>query len=308
MIDSSITLTMLGHEVDTSPAALGELRNSSDLLDDPESLRRRMDEDGYLFLRGYLDRDEVMAARREVCQRLADMGVLNEAYPITEAIARPGAKGFYNPLPIVTVNRPLMKLLYTGRMIAFYEKLLGGAVRHFDYTWFRTQVPGTDGTNPHCDVVYMGRGTHRLFTSWTPIGDAPLEDGPLAVMPGSHRIAKLRDHYGKLDVDAVCTNRHDPDGQAKMQSPTFGQLTHNPVRLRANLDLPYLTTDYQAGDVLVFTIHTIHTSFDNHGQRIRLSSDSRYQLASDPADERWISTDGRAPIAHGPNARRELIC
>ena len=40
-------------------------------------------------------------------------------------------------------------------------------------------------TGAHYDVVYMGRGTPRLYTSWTPIGDAPLEDGPLADSGGA---------------------------------------------------------------------------------------------------------------------------
>jgi hypothetical protein len=48
---------------------------------------------------------------------------------------------------------------------------------------------------------------------------------------------------------------------------------------------------------------TLHCSLDNQSpvNRIRLSSDSRYQLASEPADERWI---GEEPIAHGPAAQR----
>jgi hypothetical protein len=42
---------------------------------------------------------------------------------------------------------------------------------------------------------------------------------------------------------------------------------------------------------------TLHCSVDiaSPVDRIRLSSDSRYQLASEPADERWVGTD---PPAH----------
>jgi hypothetical protein len=32
---------------------------------------------------------------------------------------------------------------------------------------------------------------------------------------------------------------------------------------------------------------THHCSLDNQSNRIRLSTDSRYQLASEPMDERW---------------------
>ena len=50
---------------------IGELRDSASLLEQPVSLRARLAEDGYLFLRGVLDRDAVMAARQEVLARLA---------------------------------------------------------------------------------------------------------------------------------------------------------------------------------------------------------------------------------------------
>ena len=44
---------------------LGQLRDSAALLGDVAALKARMDEDGYLWLRGLLDREKVAA---EVCQ------------------------------------------------------------------------------------------------------------------------------------------------------------------------------------------------------------------------------------------------
>ena len=52
-------------------------------------------------------------------------------------------------------------------------------------------------------------------------------------------------------------------------------------------------------------MHTMHSAGDNHTDRVRVSSDTRYQRASEPVDERWIGDD---PIAHGPGAKRGLIC
>lgn len=302
------TLTMIGQAVDTSPDALGELVDSSGLLDDPAGLRARMDEEGYLFLRGYLDCEQVMAARLEVCRRLAKLGQLDSRYPVIEAIHSPDELVDYQAEPLTKNNEPLRALLYSGRMIAFYEKFLGGPVSHFDYTWFRSVSPGLRTTAPHCDVVYMGRGSLNLYTSWTPIGDALIEDGPLCVMPGSHRIRKLRDNYCRTDVDAVCTNRRQDDGRRALQNSAGGSLGTNPPRMRRALGLPFLTTNFRAGDLLVFSIFTIHCGLDNHGRRVRLSSDSRYQPAGEPVDHRWITIDGKPPVTHGENSRRELIC
>jgi hypothetical protein len=50
------------------------------------------------------------------------------------------------------------------------------------------------------------------------------------------------------------------------------------------------------GEVLVFSMFPVHASLDNRSKQIRLSSDSRYQPAGLPTDERWI---GANPIGHG---------
>jgi len=66
-----------------------------------------------------------------------------------------------------------------------------------------------------------------------------------------------------------------------------------------------VTTDFAAGDLLTFTTYTLHMSLDNNTDRVRLSSDSRYQRASEPADPRWV---GVAPSGHGPASQRGVIC
>jgi ectoine hydroxylase-related dioxygenase (phytanoyl-CoA dioxygenase family) len=66
-----------------------------------------------------------------------------------------------------------------------------------------------------------------------------------------------------------------------------------------------LTSEYRAGDALIFSMFTVHASLDNRSNRIRLSSDSRYQPASALADERWV---GPNPIAHGQAGKRGKIC
>jgi hypothetical protein len=49
----------------------------------------------------------------------------------------------------------------------------------------------------------------------------------------------------------------------------------------------------------------MHASMDNRTNRLRLSTDSRYQLVSQEIDERWIGED---PIGHGPEGKQGMIC
>ncbi len=89
-------LTALGKELDISPDAFGWLRRSAiDLVDDAPSLRARLQEDGYLYLPGYLNRDEVLAARHAAiggghnpALDLADARLQSEREVIAEALRR----------------------------------------------------------------------------------------------------------------------------------------------------------------------------------------------------------------------------
>jgi hypothetical protein len=294
-------------ELDLAPEKFGLLRDSSDLVQNAPALRGRMESDGYLFLPGLLNRDEVLAARREVALRLQSLGQLEPGTDPMECIAAQGVKVAFNP-DVAVENPALLKVLYEGPMMAFWEHFLGEPVRHFDYTWFRTVTPGP-GTPSHTDAVYMNRGTQRLFTAWTPIGDIPLHVGGLMVLEGSHRHQKLRENYSSKDVDSFCSNRVGESytgmgGGGNIRAG--GHLSKNARTLRDAIGGRWLTTpEYRAGDVLVFSIFTVHASLDNQSNQIRLSSDSRYQAASEPVDERWV---GPIPIGHGPAGKRGMIC
>jgi ectoine hydroxylase-related dioxygenase (phytanoyl-CoA dioxygenase family) len=154
----------------------------------------------------------------------------------------------------------------------------------------------------------MGRGTKNLYTSWTPTGDVPLELGGLMILEKSHLQAERLRNYLERDVDVYCTNRPDAaeiESGKKTWQDWDGRLSSDPVSLREKLGGRWLTTDYQAGDVLMFGMATVHASMDNLTNRFRLSSDSPYQLASEPVDERWV---GEKPVGHGTAGKRGRVC
>ncbi len=296
----------IGCKLDPSKEAFGELRDSADLANDAEALRARMAEDGYLFLRGYLDREAVLDARREITARLAAGGMLDLNYPVMDAVAPPKEASVFTP-KAARHNAPLERVLYAGRMMEFYRRLLGGPVRHYDFTWLRTMQPG-QGSQPHCDIVYMGRGTRRLYTAWVPIGDVPLPVGGLIILENSHRQAAKLSQYLNRDVDHYCTNRDDApliESGEKYWQDWNGSLSNHPARLREKLGGRWLTAEFRAGDLLTFGMATVHASLDNQTDRVRISSDSRYQLASEAVDERWV---GENPVGHGPASKRGRIC
>ena len=144
-----------------------------------------------------------------------------------------------------------------------------------------------------------------MYTAWTPLGDISLELGGLMILERSHTIARLRETYLQQDVDAYCVNYPTAEQYVSGQKRWGGYLSTNPVKLQQRFGGRWLTTAFRAGDLLVFGMFSIHCSLDNQSDRIRLSSDSRYQLASEPADERWI---GENPPGHSSAGKRGRIC
>lgn len=270
-------------ELEMGSKYLTELRSSNDILEDAEALRRRLQEDGYLLIRGFHERETVLQARREFLRNLAEQGKLDPSAPLEEGVIGEGNKGGMwgksgfdlekeFPSFINVVNNP--------RVFAFFERLLGGPAITFDYKWPRAVGHGGN-TGAHYDIVYMGRGTKNLYTMWTPMSDIPLELGTLAMLLGSQHYDRVKETYGQMDVDR--------------DNVATGWLSEDPIEMVDKFGGQWATTAFEAGDMIVFGMFMMHASLNNTTNRYRISSDTRYQLASEPVDERWV---GRKPKAH----------
>ncbi len=283
------TWTSCKNVFDTSPEKFGELRSSNDLLTNPEKLRKRIAEDGYLLLRGLLNVDKVRAARDELLIKMERSGTVSDDYLLSEGVDLTLKNEIDQAAP--REGTAVKKLTQSGEMIDFYDQFFGEPARAFDFIWVRMVSVGTS-TGCHYDWVYMGRGSKHLHTSWTPLMDIPRIEGSLAILKGSHQFSQLISTYGSIDVDDERSNQK-----------FGGWYTQDPVEVQDQFGGKWLTTDFRAGDLLLFSMHTMHCSLDNKSpdNRIRLTLDTRYQPASEPADERWIGTN---PIAHGPTAKR----
>ena len=275
-----LSLTANGFRVDGSHERLGELRDASDLLGDPDALRAAMQERGHLFFRRLIDPAVVGEARLEVLTKYAVLGEVDDRHPICDAIAGAG-----DGVPTANL-RAFSQSVRSGywyrrvtdgpEVLGVMGDLLDGAVRIFEMRWPRFVRPG-EGCGFHCDGPYMNRGTDRIFSAWIPLGDVTPTEGALMVLENSHRSERLLSGYLRADADR--------DG--------LQWLDDDPVSVQDQYGDRWLTTDFAAGDVLVFGMHTLHGAFDNRSPvgRCRLSSDSRYQRVDEPADPRWNGSD-----------------
>lgn len=265
---------------------LGELRDSSGLLDQPEALRARMASDGYLFIRGLHPRERVLEARRAILEFMqAQGGRIRSDGDLMEAPINADGK----PVRLmgnrdITHDPRVLAVLEGDPVLQFFARYFGEPVITFDYKWLR-EVGHGGFTGFHFDNVYMSRGSQRLLTCWTPFGDIPIEQGTLAVCEGSHTLpgfAKMRDTYGRMDVD---------------RDHVTGWFSNDPREITAKFGGTWKTANMRAGDVVIITMLTLHGSTNNTTDKWRLSCDTRFQPAADPTDERWVGANPKAHYA-----------
>ena len=169
----------------------------------------------------------------------------------------------------------------------------------------------------------MGRGTPDVLTCWTPFGDIPLGGGGLMLLEDSHRQSAVRiADYLRQDVDTYCANGPNADAvrDGTMRWEHWdgpepgrdwgGEIAEDAVALRAEWGGRWLTApQFRMGDVLVFSMRTVHAGTDNDTNTLRLSTDCATSAPTRPSTSAgWPDANGEPPVGHGVGAKRGKIC
>jgi hypothetical protein len=234
-----------------------ELPQANALLGDPDALRQRLADDGYLFFRGLLPRAQIRAAADGVTAALRRGGWIDasglasaqrRALNTMEALDNPAfraaitGRGF-NRIPYLTELRRTIRAVLGPQAFSYPVKVLRAV--------YPERPPGVArGRYVHQD--YGVSGVQDMLTSWVPLTDIPVRLGGLAVLPGSHLGPPLR------------------------------------PRVLGPRERGWATTDYRAGDALVFHCLTSHAALPNRDVSLRLSGDFRWQLPDQPAPTQLV--------------------
>lgn len=250
-----------------SASAVERFTDSTDLLPDPEALRARLDEDGYLFLRGQVDVRQLAAVRADFLAAMDEAGWLAGDREERRAVAekfcvepmadyrrvyhRAWRSEAFHRLPHSLLDTVVTPVL--GEEALLHPRQIGRIVFPSDHS-----PDGGDYTTPlHQDYVSV-QGTPRTCTAWVPLHDVSWEQGPLAVVRGSHRdgVRESTLAYGTGGMEITDVREEDLRSQP-----------------------------FEAGDMLVFHSMTVHRGMPNRTDRFRLSMDFRFQPRSEPINE-----------------------
>ncbi len=261
---------------------LGSLRDSAPVVADAGELVRRMDEDGYIYLRSFFDHADVMAARRDIFTRLASVDEIAE--PVLDGIftgsssrdqKQPDRGAFWRS---VSETWTLRRLSHGRRLHNLMDILLGEESRVQDYLFLRPAGPGKL-THVHCDAPFFTGTTEHVTTAWIALGDVPSQMGPLFIVENSHKFDDIAQQFRGINISDNLSRKTSFD--------------MSPLAFAKSRNTRLLTTDFGAGDVLVFGMYLLHGALDNvtTDNRVRLSCDVRYQIASADLDPRYFGTD-----------------
>lgn len=187
------------------PEQVGALKESSPDLP-IEELRRRYDEDGYVFLKGLLPRDEVLKVREEYFKMLEPSGVLKPGTTPVEGIFDPaknkddypgigaGAVGG-NGKPGAETADKFVDLALQAHYADWYKEtfckhpILRSTVAKISgwgdntlgvrRSLLRNNTPGNKAIGVHYDQIFLRHGEPTSYTAWVPIGDIGLTGGGL---------------------------------------------------------------------------------------------------------------------------------
>ncbi len=264
-------------------------KEANPYINDAQTLAARFSDDGYLFFRNLLDRQRVETVRDSIIDVLKEHGFVDQ-----NAISDPIWSGKWpetNELsPDGVVTKDIVKLEVLGELAVAQElievlgRVLGGEV----FCWednkgrLRMMLSGkksmqvADGpkfsftTPPHQDYYFFR--PVQFCTVWIPLMEIDASLGGLAIGADSHKEG-LHEVWWKGKEYLGVAESLEQAGAWREEEAVVVAGTTKPL----TGDRVWLRSDYRLGDVLIFHPLMMHTGVANNSDKVRLSTDFRYQ-------------------------------
>ncbi|EQL03252.1 hypothetical protein G6O67_007798 [Ophiocordyceps sinensis] len=288
-----------------------------------ELLRQRYANDGYVFLKHLLPRQDVLSAREAYFSSMSPSGFLKPGTAKVDGIFDTsasaadfpgiGAGSIKNTRPGSTENAAVFTELALGAHTEpWYAGTRDGEIAGFanhptlhDFVsrfsgWgehtlqvkrslLRNNTPGNKATGVHYDQSFMRHGEATAITAWVPMGHVRLDGGGLIYLEGGDQLGQQieADFAAKAEAAGMSDDEMRDAFNANMMSTGF--LCDGPADFGRRYGKRWLVSAYEAGDVVLHAPHTIHASTinDDPEARIRLGTDLRFVNSARRWDTRW---------------------
>ena len=251
----------------TISTSFAPYEDCTELLGDRRGLEEFYRTNGYVFLRGVLDRAKVRPVAEQMLEGLRKLGNV----PADATLEEPGLTSYEDVDEVALHGYVDYDSFWNDpATVGVFEAVFGEPVAVFKSTTIRYYPGGEDPDGPsyvtpfHQDGYYIGPNKD-FRTTWVPLLPTSDSIGGVALAAGSHT-GGLRDH--------IRDDRYKRFEQAVSGIPADSLQEFFPLRF----------SPMEPGDLLVFHAFLCHRSVPNLDQsgKIRMSMDTRVQPAATP--------------------------
>ncbi|MDQ2713780.1 MAG: phytanoyl-CoA dioxygenase family protein [Chloroflexota bacterium] len=255
-----------GYTLERTPERLGWLEPTDAGLPLAQ-LREKYWQNGYLWLKGFFEQHVILDFRTYFIESLFS-----------------GSKTFFE----IISSQEYEDFCTMTRLWTFFQEFLEGQPYLHKRKIIRFTHPGESHcTGGHYDLIYLRGGADSFSTSWIPLGDTPVEMGGLIYLEHSDALGR------RLEAEFRVKNAHLPPEERisayNRNMREGGWVSTNLVEMADRFNSRWLIANYEAGDMVIHSPYMIHAATQNHDplERIRLSTDIRFQRLADDIDPRW---------------------
>ena len=270
-----------------------EFEDSSHHINDSDELTKKMSENGYLFFRKLADQKKVDEVRYGIIRILKRHGLVDKT--VSSEPKWSGQRVDGNALLCdgeigmeIAKLRSIRELYNSEELIQVQRRILGGEV----FPWVenadrvRAHLPGMSTytaagqiastvTVAHQDHFPFRNkyGGHATFnTTWMPLMDIDGSVGGLTIMKNSHAKGFHKHFMRNGEVLGALSSKKEL-GEWLDSGAVVAVGEAEP-----DDNVEWLRSDYHVGDILIFHRLMVHKGLPNMSDKIRLSTDFRYQL------------------------------
>ena len=241
----------------------------------PAALRARLDAHGYLYFKEILPRDHLTRIFLGILHRLQQIGILiPEGFVMNPKFTKQNSsegekENPKNKRSTLDVSASIMEVACGSKIRAIVRHIFGSEVVPFSHKSLEVSPKG-ESHSFHMDSVFLTKGTKLILTAWVPLTDLTLSRGPLVILQGSNcspDTEKLRRTYGLYDAYSDTREGN-------------GMLSDDPQNLEFLADR-FVTAPFRRGDLVLFTIYSLHSFLTNATSEVRISAESKWFMKND---------------------------
>jgi ectoine hydroxylase-related dioxygenase (phytanoyl-CoA dioxygenase family) len=236
---------------------------ANELFADKSALKKKFDDDGYLYLKGLIDKSKLLELRKQILDICGRHHWLKSGADPMRALTGTFAKvegeeDYLTAYDDIQKLEDFHALAHDANILSIMKSLLGETAFPHPLSIARLMFPHVPEwtTPPHQDFR-NNQGTEDLYACWMPLSDCPIELGNISILRGSHK-------FGLLPIEFALGPGHR---QAILDE-----------KLKS---LDWVGGNFELGDAIIFHSLTVHRSLPNLTDSMRLSVDYRYQREGD---------------------------